>query len=102
MTTPDATVTTPTVVPAEIKPSTTKKAPEPVVAEEIPPQPSPEVLRVRLREEYVHAIDGHTYVLQAGRDMDSQNYNIDKMLENGAQLDLLDEDGDVIANLNEV
>lgn len=86
-----------TPAPAKTKLATKTEAPAKPV-EDLPP-PAP--FRVRLREDYEHTHDGSSWPLVAGHEFSSQDRNVDAMLKGGAQLDLIDDDGDVLSNLNE-
>lgn len=57
----------------------------------------------QLREDFAYFADGAHHTLRKGRVISSQDYNLDQMLAQEAQLDGIDPDsGEVICNLNEL
>lgn len=86
------------------KTKTAATAPDPVspdpAADEAEPAMPPAPFLFRPRADCLYVVNGHPHKLKANSLMSSQEYNVDALLAQGAQLDMLDADGTVLLNLN--
>lgn len=89
--------------PASDPTETAPPAPEQPPAEpEVEPGEEPNAPdTIRVREAGVFVKNGQRHNLEAGQTFLSHDFDLDLLLKQGIQLDVIDEDGDVLLDLNE-